>query len=300
MKLYTKAFDPGWDRIVDMVVERTDSLSDDIKDKSIYKVILHEKGEISLSKKDETVNVKNPAMIVLSDSDVTKYEIVKKGKNSVLYFKPSVVRDEFILEDVKNLKFAESFGTTIYQDYMLIKDFNRTGKLEDRIFYLSLNELNKVKGFIDSIEKELTMQYDGFWPCRSRSYLMEFLFFIQHKYFEKEDETSYVSEVDEIYSSVCNFLNEHLGDNITLESITKEFSINRNKLNAIFVDKTSKTCLNYLLDLRMDMAKIMLANTEIPIGEISMRVGFMDANYFTKAFKKYTGKTPTEYRKSEN
>ena len=73
MKLYTKSFDPGWDRIVDMVVERTDSLSDDIKDKSIYKVILHEKGEISLSKKGETVNVKNPAMIVLSDSDVTKY-----------------------------------------------------------------------------------------------------------------------------------------------------------------------------------------------------------------------------------
>lgn len=299
MKLYTRAFDPNWNRIVDMTVERCDSLSEYIKDKSIYKIMVHEKGEISLGRKGETIVVKNPAMIILSDSDVTKYETIKKGKNSVLYFKPSVVRDEFVLEDIKKNKFSQTFGTTIYQDYFLIKDFTVSSSLEDRIFYLSLNELNKVKSYIDSIEKELTTQYDGFWPCRSRSYLMEFLFFVQHKYFERADVPEMVSEQDEIYSNVSDYLNEHLNENITLESITKEFNINRNKLNAIFVEKTSKTCLNHLLDLRMDMAKIMLGNTEIPIGEISTRVGFMDANYFTKAFKKYSGKTPSEYRNSQ-
>ena len=130
---------------------------------------------------------------------------------------------------------------------------------------------------------------------------MELLFYIRYRCAKKEEEKrALFSEDDNIYSNVCNYLNEHLNENLTLQTITKEFNINRNKLNGIFISKTSKTCLNYLMDLRMDMARIMLSNTEIPIGEISVRSGFLDANYFTKAFKKHFGMTPREYRKTES
>ena len=56
------------------------------------------------------------------------------------------------------------------------------------------------------------------------------------------------------------------------------------------------TCHDYLLNLRLDLAKVMLTNTELPINEIGSRVGYPDANYFAKLFKNVTGRTPTQYR----
>ena len=298
MNLYTKSYNPDWGRIVDMVVEKCDKLSEYIKDKTVFKVILHEKGEIELARGEDTFRIKEPSLIILSDRDISDFKTIKKGNNTILYFMPSLVREEFSLEDLYGNKYDEAFGTTIYQDYHLVKDFFKTEELEKKIFPLSLIELNKIRTLIDSIEKELTMQYDGFWPCRSRSYLLELLFFIQFLFGKADEKNQTASPDDEIFSQVCEYLNEHLGNDISLESLTKEFSINRNKLNSIFETKTGKTCLNHLTDLRIDMAKMILSNTEIPIGEVSNRVGYPDSNYFTKIFKKIVGTTPSVYRKN--
>ncbi len=298
MKLYTKSYIPEWGRIVDMTVEKNDSLSDYVKDETVFKVILLEKGEISLKSNGSSYNIKAPSLIFSSDKDITDIENLKKGSSLVLYFKPSVVRDEFTLENLYSGKYSNTFGTTVYQDYCLVERFFKIKELNNKIFSLTLNELNKIKRLILSIEKELITQYDGFWPCRSRSYLLELLFYIQNIFDSKEDSNNTLSEEDETFSAICEYLNEHISEQISLETLIAAFNINRNKLNKIFINKTSKTCLNYLSDLRTDMAKMILSNTEIPIGEVSSRVGYPDSNYFTKIFKKYTGFTPSEYRKN--
>ena len=298
MKLYTKSYNPDWGRIVNMVVEKSDKLSDTIKDKTVFKMIVHEKGEIELSEGGKSFKIKEPSLIMISDRNLPDFKNIRKGADTILYFMPSVIRDEFTLESLHSGKYDEAFGTTVYQDLFLIRYFFETKELENRIIPLSMVELNKIKGLLDSIDKELTEQHDGFWPCRSRSYLMELLFFIEFLCQSFEDNNNKLSEEDTILALIIEYLNEHYNDNITLESITKKFSINRNKLNAIFLINTKKTCLNYLMDLRIDMAKIMLGNTEIPISEVSGRVGYPDPNYFTKIFKKQTGLTPSVYRKN--
>lgn len=50
--------------------------------------------------------------------------------------------------------------------------------------------------------------------------------------------------------------------------------------------------------MRVNLAQIMLAETELQITEIAERVGYEEANYFAKVFKKYTGVTPSKYRDS--
>ena len=59
MKLCTKSFDPGWDRIVDMVVKK-DSLPDYVTDETVFKIILLEKGEINIKGNGGTFNIKAP------------------------------------------------------------------------------------------------------------------------------------------------------------------------------------------------------------------------------------------------
>ena len=300
MNLYTKSYDPNWGRIVEMVVEKNSKLAENLKDKTVFKLILHEKGEIKLNNNGNSYTIKDPSLIFLSDKDYPDIKVVGKASDTVLYFKPSVLRDEFTLSALHGEKYETAFGTAVYQDYYLVRYFIKAEKFEERIIPLSAWELGRAKGLLDSINAELITQYDGFWPCRSRSFLMELLFFTQFLCQTFEGNNKVLYEDDTNFSLITEYLNEHYNDEISLESITKKFNINRNKLNNIFLNKTSKTCLNYLMDLRIDMAKIILANTELPVSEVAGRVGYSDSNYFTKIFKKMTGSTPSAFRNSNS
>ncbi|SDI95588.1 AraC family transcriptional regulator, L-rhamnose operon regulatory protein RhaS [Lachnospiraceae bacterium G41] len=300
MNLFTKSYNPDWGRIVDMTVGKNSSLSENIKDETVFKYILHEKGKIELGNNGKSYMIKEPSLILLSDKDCPDFKALSKASDTVLYFKPSVLRDEFTLSALHGEKYETAFGTAVYQDYYLIRYFIKTEEFNERIIPLSAWELGRIKGLLDSINTELTTQYDGFWPCRSRSFLMELLFFTQFLCQTFEGNNKVLYEDDTNFSLITEYLNEHYNDEISLESITKKFNINRNKLNNIFLNKTSKTCLNYLMNLRIDMAKIILANTELPVSEVAGRVGYSDSNYFTKIFKKMTGSTPSAFRNSNS
>ena len=155
--------------------------------------------------------------------------------------------------------------------------------------------MKRLKELFTAAEKELHGQKDGFWPCRSRSYLIELLYCIVYSYIEVAPESDESPETDE-FSAITEYLNEHIDEQVTVETITKKFAINRNKLNGIFMKQASMTCHDYLLNLRIDLAKSMLINTELPINEVSSRVGYPDPGYFAKIFKHVTGKTPTQFR----
>ena len=128
---------------------------------------------------------------------------------------------------------------------------------------------------------------------------MELLYFISYSCTENPLLDNREQETNADFANIVKFLNEHINENISLERLTKEFSVNRNKLNELFLRETSLTCLNYLTKIRIDLAKIMLANTEITITEIAQRVGYSDSNYFARTFKKQTGSSPSEYRKND-
>jgi AraC family L-rhamnose operon regulatory protein RhaS len=297
MKLYTECHSDGWDRIVDIYTEKADSLPAYINDDSTYKIIILEKGILEINSSGETCEVKAPALISLAQDDVLDCRIVKSIKAYIIFFKPSVIRDEFTFDRIDSGEFAGTTGQSIFQDYILIRPFRFDKNICRKVIPLPLNGLKRLKELFTVMDKQLRGQRDGFWPCRSRSYLMEILHFIIYSYVEVSPETLEDPEQEE-FSKITEYLNEHLADQITLETLTKKFAINRNKLNDLFMKQASMTCLNYLLNLRMDLAKILLTKTELPINEIGSRVGFPDPNYFAKIFKHVTGKTPSLYRKN--
>ena len=55
----------------------------------------------------------------------------------------------------------------------------------------------------------------------------------------------------------------------------------------------------YLAILRMEKAKSLLEETNLQIKEVSVQVGYEDARVFLRRFKKYTGKTPGQYREEK-
>lgn len=299
MKLCTECHWDDWDRYVDIYSDSYESLSDDYNSGERYKLIILEKGIIEIKADSREYEVKAPALILLSQKDRITYKIIKSVKTDIIFFNPEVIREEFVFGRIDSGEFARCLGQIIYQDYLLISGFEGAFN-ERRIIPLPVSGLKHIKGLFNSMDNELRGQKDGFWPCRSRSYLMEILHFVFYSFLldipvNGEEEMS--SEQAE-FTKIAEYLEQHLSEDITLGKLTSEFAINRNKLNALFMEQTSMTCLSYLLNLRMDLAKIMLSKTELPIGEISVRVGYPDPNYFTKVFREKTGKTPSQFRRS--
>lgn len=298
MKLRTECHWEGWDRIVDIYSDSYGSLPDDVNSGERYKIIILEKGVLKITSGSSEYGVKAPALILLSQNDSITFKIVKQVKADIIFFNPEVIREEFTYARIDSGEFRKYHGQVIFQDYLIISEFE--GCLDEgRIIPLPVNALKHIKVLFNSMDSELRGQKDGFWPCRSRSYLMEILHFIFYSFFIEmpsavEDENSGQAE----FTMIAEYLEQHMSENITLGRLTKEFAVNRNKLNELFMEQTSMTCLSYLLNLRMDLAKILLSKTELPVGEISSRVGYPDPNYFTKVFKDKTGKTPSQYRRS--
>ena len=59
---------------------------------------------------------------------------------------------------------------------------------------------------------------------------------------------------------------------------------------------TGYTTTEYILQIRISMAKQLLVKTDYSIGDIAARIGIEDVAYFSSLFKKSTGKTPTAFR----
>ena len=294
MRLCTECHWEDWDRIVDICPERSDTIPEHVNDEDNYKIILLEKGSVEMTSGKEKRVIKAPALIELSQRDKFDCSIKSSIKAYALYFNPTVIREEFTYDKIDSGEFRGTWGTSIFQDYVLIERFSKSSDYGETAIELSLNSCKRMKELFVSTEKELLGQRDGFWPCRSRSYLMELLYFIVYTLYRETPEEE--SPDQDEFSMITEFLNEHIEEQITLDMITKKFAINRNKLNALFTKHSSMTCMNYLQKLRIDLAKILLSKTEIPISEVSLRVGFTDPNYFTKLFKKTTGVTPSKYR----
>ena len=58
--------------------------------------------------------------------------------------------------------------------------------------------------------------------------------------------------------------------------------------------------INYLTNIRIDRAKVLLKDVSFNIKEVGKSVGYADSNYFTKVFKRSIGISPSEYRSKYN
>jgi two-component system response regulator YesN len=85
---------------------------------------------------------------------------------------------------------------------------------------------------------------------------------------------------------------------ISLKSVSNYLNISPNYLSFLFKRGTNENFIDFLIHVRIEQAQYLLKHSSSKIYEIGMKVGYNDAYYFSKIFKKVTGQTPLEYRSS--
>jgi len=97
-------------------------------------------------------------------------------------------------------------------------------------------------------------------------------------------------------SSACTFMVNNLHKHITLSDISKAAALSPSHFHNVFKATNKLTPTEYLIRLRVSMAKNLLRNSDMPLSEIAIRCGFDSQSYFNYVFKRETGTTPKKYR----
>ena len=97
---------------------------------------------------------------------------------------------------------------------------------------------------------------------------------------------------------VITVIDSDLTADLGLKRLAEMFNINASYLSALFKKETGKTLTEYVIGKRIEYAAYLLKSSDLQIQTVAQHCGIYDVNYFTKVFKKYTGKTPKEFRNS--
>lgn len=236
-----------------------------------------------------------PALFCFNELDEVGVQRSINIKTQVVYFNPIVINDALKLDVIR--KNSRELTRTEYQDYFLLFPFMDREELNTPYIEIGPITSKRISKLFEGIKEELTYMENEFWPCRSRSYLLETLFLIQSMITDSRNKESMIlPESSEDISNIILYLYTNYNRKITIEELTDIFHINRTTLSKEFRKTTGLSIMEYLVKYRLKMAAVMLRETMLPISEILNRVGFNDSVHFSRMFKKHMGYTPSGYR----
>jgi AraC-like DNA-binding protein len=110
---------------------------------------------------------------------------------------------------------------------------------------------------------------------------------------EKEPEPA--SEIIRQIEQAIRWLTLQYSQQISIEHMAQTLGYHRTHLSKMFKQHTGMSPMYFLLQIRMERAKLLLQEP-LTVEQVAASVGFTDALYFSKQFKKWSGQSPTEYR----
>lgn len=99
------------------------------------------------------------------------------------------------------------------------------------------------------------------------------------------------------FQELLAYIEDRYDTELSLHELSQKFHYNENYFCELFRKNTGKTFSQYITDIRMQKAAHLLNQGSFSLSDICIRVGYKDYFYFIKAFKKYHGVPPAQYRK---
>ena len=97
-------------------------------------------------------------------------------------------------------------------------------------------------------------------------------------------------------SNVCAYISEHFTEEISLEDIASFAGYSKYHFARIFNEYTGESFYQYLQQKRINFAQTLLSNPTLSMIDIAYQAGFASSTAFTRAFRKSTGYTPSQFR----
>lgn len=142
---------------------------------------------------------------------------------------------------------------------------------------------------IDKSESKITSQ------IRKKIILLQFINELWKKGFIVENDTTGRNTVEK---EMVSYIQQNYTGKILLREFGEQFHLSEKYISRYFKEHFHITLSQYVTYLRLEHAKQMLQETDIPVTEVAMQSGYQNISYFIRSFKKTYGVSPLKYRKS--
>jgi AraC family transcriptional activator of pobA len=95
---------------------------------------------------------------------------------------------------------------------------------------------------------------------------------------------------------VFTVIDRHLSEPLSLRDVAHELGMTPGHLTTVVRRRTGRTVQEWIIERRMAEARSLLADTDMPVGEIARRVGMSDPGYFSRLFRRTHGTSPRQWR----
>lgn len=161
--------------------------------------------------------------------------------------------------------------------------------------YYTLSDPNEIYHTLKSLILELDESFgDEGWM--THLLLSELLLRISRMIMHKRGNEHH--QTDQYVQKIIDYIRHHYDCDIQVKDIAASVNLHPGYLHRIFKHQMNCTIVEYLTSLRIEKAKMLLTHTDTPIVEISGYIGLNSSQYFSSIFKKHTGISPVEFRKS--
>ncbi len=297
MELHTENRSPERVFAMDMRYLKPQEFSEETGLGQSFRFLFFEKGNGSVCIDGKPVSVISPACLLLHEREVLEVSPDKGFRIHGLFFSPSIINSSFNFENVRDASSVTEQSQIL--DLYFLRGFLERGEKYIGVLLTGPGTALKILELLRNINDELTLQRDGFWPCRSRSFFLE-LMNLLGSLVQNPLAGGSLPGSDELVRSVMEYINCHYHEKITIGEITGFFGTNRTTLSERFMKSAGMSVISYLSKIRINMACLLLRDTALPVAEIVYRTGYEDAAHFGRVFKKETGLSPSAYREKNS
>lgn len=154
---------------------------------------------------------------------------------------------------------------------------------------------------MDIISREYLLQKNG-WTVYVKAQLLLFLVELFRYCQEKQELGGDIKNLHKMYSKirpVLDYIHEHFTEQLTLEDLAEHAIMNKSYLCTCFKETMNLRIFEYIDQLRINKACVLLKTTEESITEIALEVGYSSVSYFNRNFKHVKSITPRNYREDK-
>lgn len=141
----------------------------------------------------------------------------------------------------------------------------------------------------DESESKITTQ------VRTKIILLQFILEMWKKGFVIENDTSGRNTVEK---EMVSYIQQNFTGKISLREFGEQFHISEKYISRYFKEHFHITLSQYVTYLRLEHAKQLLQDTDIPVTDVAMQSGYQNVSYFIRSFQKAYAVSPLKYRKN--
>lgn len=222
-------------------------------------------------------------------------DLIENGDDSSVVVTSSEFKENELCDSILNGDTDEAIKTADHiLDHVVYAsaDIN-ANRLKLYEFFILLNRyLNKESQLKHAVPESLFNDLKNIESRgEARNYIHQYLFGIL-----EETEQQKLNRTPVILDKAVKYIQANYDQGITLEDVAFEIGFSTYYFGKMFKKTFKSSFTDYLANVRITQAKLLLKDPNLTVKDITYRIGFMDPNYFTRVFKKSEGMTPTEYR----